>query len=68
MKLAWFVGVDWGSQKHQACVLDATGKVLGERLFEHSGAGLSEMADWLLSRSTCGAACRHRARGNGFAK
>ena len=28
---------------------DATGKVLGERLFEHSGAGLSEMADWLLS-------------------
>ena len=49
MKLAWFVGVDWGSQKHQACVLDATGKVLGERLFEHSGAGLSEMADWLLS-------------------
>ena len=49
MKLAWFVGVDWGSQKHQACVLDCTGKVLGERLFEHSGAGLSEMADWLLS-------------------
>ena len=49
MKLAWFVGVDWGSQKHQACVVDSTGKVLGERLFEHSGAGLSEMADWLLS-------------------
>ena len=48
MKLTWFVGVDWGSQKHQACVLDANGKVLGERLFEHSGAGLSEMADWLL--------------------
>ena len=48
LKLTWFVGVDWGSQKHQACVLDANGKVLGERLFEHSGAGLSEMADWLL--------------------
>ena len=30
-------------------MLDATGKVLGERLFEHGGAGLSEMADWLLS-------------------
>ena len=49
MKLTWFVGVDWGSQKHQACVLDAAGKVLGERAFEHGGAGLSEMADWLLS-------------------
>ena len=49
MKLTWFVGVDWGSQKHQACVLDAAGKVLGERAFEHGGVGLSEMADWLLS-------------------
>ena len=48
-KLAWFAGVDWGSQKHQACVLDAAGNVLGEREFEHGGAGLSQMADWLLS-------------------
>ena len=49
LKLAWFTGVDWGSQKHQACVLDAAGNVLGEREFEHGGAGLSQMADWLLS-------------------
>ena len=49
MKLAWFAGVDWGSRKHQACMLDAAGKVLGEREFEHGGAGLSQMADWLLS-------------------
>ena len=49
MRLAWFAGVDWGSQKHQACVLDAAGKLLGEREFEHGGAGLSQMADWLLS-------------------
>ena len=49
MQLKWFAGVDWGSQKHQACVLDDAGKVLGEGEFEHSGAGLSEMANWLLS-------------------
>ena len=49
MQAAWFVGVDWGSQKHQVCVTDAAGAVLGERAFEHGGAGLSEMADWLLS-------------------
>ena len=52
MKLAWFAGVDWGSRKHQACVLDAAGEVLGEREFEHGGAGLSQMADWLLSFAT----------------
>ena len=49
MQAAWFVGVDWGSQKHQVCVTDAAGEVLGERAFEHGGAGLSAMADWLLS-------------------
>ena len=49
MELAWFVGVDWGSQTHQACVSDVAGKLLGERAFEHGGQGLSEMADWILS-------------------
>ena len=34
MELAWFVGVDWGSQTHQACVIDVAGKLLGERAFE----------------------------------
>ena len=33
-------------------MLDADGKVLGEREFEHSGAGLTQMADWLLSFAT----------------
>ena len=60
LELAWFVGIDWGSQKHQACVLDAGGRVLGERAFEHGGAGLTQMADWLLGvrerrgRDRCG--------------
>ena len=49
MKLDWFAGIDWGSQTHQACVIDGAGKVLGERAFEHGGAGLSQMAAWLLS-------------------
>ena len=49
MKLEWFVGVDWGTQKHQACVTVADGEVVGERAFEHGGEGLSAMADWVLS-------------------
>jgi len=46
---AWFVGVDWGSERHQACILDAQGSIMGEREFPHSGAGLAELGDWLLS-------------------
>src|SRR5215472_19283122 len=47
--LAWFVGVDWGSEAHQACILDLQGNIAGERSFPHSGAGLAELGDWLLS-------------------
>jgi hypothetical protein len=28
-RLIWFAGVDWGSLKHQACLLDAVGVVVG---------------------------------------
>ena len=45
----WFAGVDWGSEQHQVCLLDATGKVVGERAFAHDGAGLVAMCDWLVS-------------------
>src|SRR5829696_10255598 len=45
----WFAGVDWGSAKHQVCLLDGAGKVLGERAFPHGGAGLAALCDWLVS-------------------
>jgi transposase len=46
---AWFVGVDWSSEKHQVCILDQQGTIAGERSFPHGGAGLAELGDWLLS-------------------
>jgi transposase len=45
----WFAAVDWGSEKHQGCILDARGGIAGEREFSHSGAGLAELCDWILS-------------------
>ena len=32
-KIVWFAGIDWGSEKHQACILDAQGNVTGETRF-----------------------------------
>jgi transposase len=52
--IAWFAGVDWGSERHHVCLLDAHGTIVGEREFPHSGSGLAELGDWLLS--TAGAA------------
>jgi len=47
--VSWFAGVDWGSERHQVCLLDATGKVVGEREVRHGGAGLAALCDWLVS-------------------
>ena len=44
---AWFVGVDWGSRTHQACILDGAGAVRGEQAFRHGGEGLAAMAGWI---------------------
>ena len=35
----WFAGVDWGSETHHVCLVDAAGAVVGERAFAHGGAG-----------------------------
>jgi ribulose kinase len=40
---AFFVGIDWGSQAHQVCVLDAQGQQLGQRQVPHTAAALDEL-------------------------
>ena len=57
----WFVGVDWGNAEHVVCLIDANGKVLGERGFGHTGTGISEMCDWLLETARADPAAIHVA-------
>jgi transposase len=45
----WFAGIDWASETHQVCLVDAAGKIVGERAFPHGGAGLAELCAWLLA-------------------
>lgn len=45
----WFAAVDWGSERHQACILDVAGRLEGERAFPHGGEGLAALCDWLVS-------------------
>jgi transposase len=47
----WFAGVDWASSKHDVSLSDDGGKIVGRRVFEHSGTGLAQMADWLVRES-----------------
>src|SRR5467141_4292878 len=47
----WFVGIDWGSQQHQVCVLDRDRRLVGERTVDHDGASLAQLAAWLWTVS-----------------
>jgi len=43
----WFVGIDWGDQSHQVCVLDRNRRKIGERSIKHDGEGIGELMSWV---------------------
>jgi transposase len=47
----FFVGVDWGTQVHQVCVLDQAGHLLEQRRVEHRAEAIATMIDRLLKFS-----------------
>ena len=50
-EVRYFVGIDWASQQHRMCLLDASGRYIAERDIAHGGAALSEACDWLLEKT-----------------
>jgi len=44
---AWYVGIDWGSEEHRLCLLDASGQVRGERTVAHTVAAVHEALQWV---------------------
>lgn len=45
----YWVGIDWGTEFHQVCVIDAEGKCLEQRKFFQTSASLEQLCVWLLS-------------------
>jgi transposase len=44
-----WVGIDWATEAHQVCVLDANGRVLSERLVVHEASALQSLVDSLIA-------------------
>lgn len=42
----WFLGVDWGSEAHVLCLLDATGRVQATRPVAHTAVDLHSAVHW----------------------
>ena len=43
----FYVGVDWATEQHQACVMNARGEVLQQHKIEHSGRGIMDFMAWM---------------------
>jgi endonuclease III len=48
-KFKHYVGIDWATEEHAVCVLDAEGNVVDERIVHHTGGALNDFIDWLTS-------------------
>ena len=42
MEFRFYVGVDWATEQHQACVMNAQGEVLQQHKIEHNGKGIMD--------------------------
>lgn len=53
-KFSVYVGVDWGAESHQVCVLDADGKTRGEETIAHRGDAVHDLCQRLLGLAPAG--------------
>lgn len=47
----FYVGIDWADQSHQVSLREASTERIEEKSFDHSGAGLRSMIEWLIRRT-----------------
>jgi transposase len=48
---AWYVGIDWGSEEHHLCLLDATGHVCGTRTVAHTADAVYAALQWVREQT-----------------
>jgi transposase len=48
----FFVGIDWGSQRHRVCLINREERVIEERWIEHSASSLADLVDGLRSQTS----------------
>jgi len=51
-EFVWFVGIDWATMRHQACLVDREGGGREQREIPHTPAGVEGFVDWLCERTS----------------
>jgi transposase len=47
----WFLGIDWGSEAHELCLLDAAGQIRGTRAVAHTAAAVHDAVQWMREQT-----------------
>lgn len=47
----WFVGIDWGSDAHEICLLDAQGRIRGTRTVAHTALAVHDAVQWVREQT-----------------
>lgn len=48
----YFVGIDWATESHEVCVLNAEQQVVDRKAVEHSGSGIAQFVEYLEKLSS----------------
>ena len=48
---AWYVGIDWGSETHVVCLLNASGQIRGTRTVAHTALAMKEAVTWMCEQT-----------------
>ena len=51
MAFKWYLGVDWGSEMHAWCLIDAAGRVHDERMVAHQASAVAEALTVMRSKT-----------------
>jgi transposase len=47
----WFLGIDWGSEVHEFCLVDARGRLCGTRSVPHTATAVHEAVQWVQQQT-----------------
>ena len=50
-QFAWYVGIDWGSEAHVLCLMDAPGDLCETRSVAHTAGAVHEAIQWVLQHT-----------------
>lgn len=48
---AWFLGIDWGTEEHHFCLVDATGQIRGTRPVAHTASAVHDAVRWVCEQT-----------------